>query len=100
MHPQGRREFVAPLRALANEQLSRWSEQVGSDPQQIARAGWKRLLTDYAADPKRHLEILSAISRFRLERNPLAKSELDQLSPESADQLKAIHAFKNAARPE
>ena len=97
VHTEGRREFIAPLRVLANEQLAKWNEQVPEDPHDIARAGLKRLLGDFAVSSERQRDVLDAVSRFHPEFTPVAKAALDRLTPETPDQQRAIEAFRNAA---
>lgn len=96
LHAVAAREFIAPLRVLANEQLTRWNEQIPENPHDVARTGLKRLLSDYATNPERRRDILWAVSRLHVELSPIAKTELDGLTPERPEQEQALSAFKNA----
>lgn len=82
---------------MANKQLLTWNEQVAENPRDVARTGLKRLLKDYVSDAKRQHEALWAVSRLRIELSPIAKTELDRLTPETPEQQKAVSAFQNAA---
>lgn len=97
LHALASREFIAPLRTLANEQLAKWNEQGSENPHDVARTGLKRLLKDYDGKPDARRDILWALSRLHVELSPIAKTELDRLTPEHPDQQQTVSAFKNAA---
>lgn len=90
------RDFVAPLRQMAHEQLVNWKEGVPENPADVAQAGWKRLLREYKVRENGRGEILDAIKIFS--ESSQAKKSLPTVTAETTDEREAVNAFKKAAK--
>jgi hypothetical protein len=94
--PEFRKDFVAPLRSMAREQLLKWRQSTPQDQEDICSVGWRRLSRDYASRIDKREIILEVVGNLR--DTSSAKQSLDKLNPVDAQEQDAISAFKKAAR--
>jgi hypothetical protein len=92
------REFVAPLRRFASEQLAKWNQNVSVDETDVARAGVENLLDEYSSNSAHKDTIVWAISRLTMGHSPVAEQALRTFVPDTADRQHAFGEFKKAAK--
>lgn len=92
------REFSAPLRHFAREQLSKWNQNASVDELDVARAGLENLLDEYSLNPAHKDEIIWAISRLTMGHSPVAEQALRSFVPDTSGRQQAIAEFKKAAK--
>ena len=91
-----RKDFVAPLRSMARDQLLKWNQNAPQNQEDISRAGWRRLSKEYASRIDKRAIILEVVGS--LHDTSSAKQSLHKLNPVDTQERDAISAFKKAAK--